>query len=214
LSKYAAREDALQGQILLLSGFLVFSILGNVGLWWGWSQAPRDIRINIPPSLRHGAVVRPDEHFAANVESFAISTFRQLNRWDEDGAKDYGQNIFDAQVYLTPRYREWLLTDMESKAIAGELRDRTRYTLELDDLSTFGEKTKQFDDGSWLVNVRLMIVERVAGVEAKRVGVDYPIRVVRMNVSPLKNPWGLALDGYPEGMQETRIEGARAKNDA
>ncbi len=214
MSKFAGREDALKGQIQLLACVLTFSALANVAMWYGWQQAPKDIRINIPPSLRHGAVVRPDEHFAANVESFAISTFRQLNRWDENGTKDYGQNIFDAQVYLTPRYREWLLTDMESKAQAGELRDRTRYTLELDDLSTFGENTQQFDDGSWLVNVRLMIVERIAGVEAKRVGVHYPIRVVRMNVSPLKNPWGLALDGYPDGMQESRIEGAKAKHDA
>ncbi len=33
-------------------------------------------------------------------------------------------------------------------------------------------------------------------MNVKRVNVRYPLRVVRYNVNPETNPWGLALDGY------------------
>jgi hypothetical protein len=60
-------------------------------------------------------------------------------------------------------------------------------------------------DGSWIVTVNLEIVERVSSMEAKRVAITYPMRVVRMNISPDKNIWGLAVDGYPEGQRSKEI---------
>jgi len=40
------------------------------------------------------------------------------------------------------------------------------------------------------------IQEFVRGMEVKNIKIRYPIRVVRFNVDPERNPWGLALDGF------------------
>lgn len=205
MTKYAAERDALKAHIHTLYFAILVLLTGCLGLWYGWQKAPDNIRVSIPPDLRHGAVVKPGQYQAATIEAFAKSTFREIHRWEEDGSSDYGRKIYELQAYLTPRYRAWLIADMENKAGAGELDKRERYTLELDDSTYQEENVESLEDGSWLVHVRLMIVERVSGVEAKRVGVHYPLRVVKMNISPTKNVWGLAIDGYPAGMQESKI---------
>jgi len=132
-------------------------------LRYGWQKSPENLRITIPPDLRHGAVVKPGEYIAATIEAFTKSTF----------------------------HRQWLLDDIENKAAAGELNGRERYTLEIGDTTYDEDNVKSLDDGSWLVHVRLIIVERVDRVEVKRVGVHYPLRVLKMNISPTKNVWGL-----------------------
>lgn len=212
MSRYASIDDTRKVQLTFSYVMVGLLSLGCLGLGYGWYKSPENLKIDIPPNLRHGAIVKPGDYYAATVEAFATMIFRDVNRWYQNGYKDYGQNIFDNQAYLTPRYREWLLKDMEQKAKAGELKDRVRFMLETESSGNSELNVEGFDDGSWLVHLKLVVVERIAGTEVKRVGVHYPIRVVRLNISPKKNAWGLALDGYPEGMQEKRID-AKAKND-
>ena len=54
---------------------------------------------------------------------------------------------------------------------------------------------------SWLVWLDLQIVERTGSMEAKRTTVRYPFKVVRLNISPEKNIWGLAIDGYANNLE-------------
>ena len=212
MSKYEAAGAAMRAHLRFAYGMIAVLIAGCAGLGYGWYKSPEHLKIDIPPNLQHGAIVRPGEYYAATVEAFANLIFKELNRWYEDGYTEFGQNIFNNQAYLTPRYREWLVNDMENKARAGELKERERFTLSVKQVESV-DNVRSFDDGSWLVDVRVIVVERIAGQEVKRVGVHYPLRVVRIDISPQKNVWGLALDGYPEGMQETRLENAEAVND-
>lgn len=206
MSRLASERDALHQhiQFLYLCNFIMLIVAA--ALWYGWKQSPKNIRVSLPPDLRHGAVVKPGEYAAATIQAFAFATFREFNRWEEDGAADYGNKIFAAQAYLTPRYRSWLVKDMEDKAQNGELQGRSRYMLELDGVGYDSENVQSLDDGSWLVHLKVIIVESIGSIEAKRVSVHYPMRVVKMNVSPQRNIWGLALDGYPSGMEEKLIE--------
>ncbi|MCG8033805.1 MAG: TIGR03746 family integrating conjugative element protein, partial [Candidatus Thiodiazotropha taylori] len=55
-----------------------------------------------------------------NVYAFAFYIFQQLNRWPDDGAKDYGKAIFRISPYVTPRYRTDLMTDLEQRGRKGE----------------------------------------------------------------------------------------------
>lgn len=213
MSRYAAADDAKSAHLQFAYVVICVLTIACAGLGYGWYQSPKHLKIDIPPNLRHGAIVKPGEYYAATVEAFANMIFKDVNRWHEDGLHDYGQSIYDNQSYLTPRYREWLLKDMQTKADAGELKERERFTLSIKDDVGEGENVEVFDDGSWLVNLKLIVVERIDGQIVKRVGVHYPIRVVRMDISPKKNVWGLALDGYPKGMQETRLENVEAAND-
>src|SRR5690606_31621644 len=91
------------------------------GLWIAWMRMPSTITVHIPPDLRAGAVLDLNEVPRANVYTFALYVFQQLNRWPEDGAEDYGKAIFRIAPYLTPNFREALITDMQTKARQGEL---------------------------------------------------------------------------------------------
>lgn len=204
-SRLASERDALHLHITFLYFAIFVSLSIAAGMWYGWYKSPEHLRISIPPDLRKGAVVRPGEFASLTVESFATSIFRELHRWEENGEKDYGKKIQENQAYLTPRYRKWLIEDMNQRYKSGELKQRTRWTLEVDGSAYNADNVVAYDDGSWLVHVRLRIFEEVGGLEAKNITVHYPLRVVNMNISPQKNHWGLALDGYPVGMHEEMI---------
>lgn len=207
MSKYVNVEVARKAHINTLYFFIFVLLMACGALWYGWQTSPQNLRISIPPDLRDGAIVKPDEYQAATVFAFALNTLREIYRWEENGVVDYGKKIQTMQHRLSPAYREFLIRDMNIKNKAGELKDRVRYALELPGHSLYRPEFVQTQsDGTWVVTINIEIVERVASMEAKRVPISYPIRVVRMNISPERNIWGLALDGYPAGRRPEEID--------
>jgi len=204
-SRLASERDALHLHIQFLYFAIFVSLALAAAMWYGWYQAPKNLRISIPPDLRTGAVVKPGEFSSLTVEAFASSIFREIHRWEVDGQDDYGQKILENQAYLTPRYRDWLVSDLNQRDKDGQLKQRVRWSIELDGSGYNPENVVAYDDGSWVVHLRLNIFEEIGGIKAKDIKVHYPLRVVKMNVSPQHNFWGLALDGYPIGMQEELI---------
>ena len=165
-------------------------------LWFGWSQAPKQLTVHVPPDLRSGATLSVNEAPAANVYAFAFYIFQQLNRWPEDGAKDYGKAIFRISPYVTPRYQSELLADLELKGRQGELAYRVRGVQEI---AGHGYEERRVDvlaPGVWVVWLDLNLVESVKGMTVKKTAIRYPLRVVSLAVDPEANPWGLVLDGY------------------
>ena len=155
---------------------------------------------------RHCAV---NEVPAANVYAFAFYIFQQLNRWPEDGAKDYGKAIFRISPYVTPRYRAELLADLELKGRQGELTYRVRGVHEI---AGHGYEERRVDvlaPGVWVVWLDLDLFESVKGMTVKKTAIRYPLRVVSLNVDPEANPWGLALDGFasagPQRLSEAEL---------
>lgn len=172
----------------------------------GWKSAPRDIRIHIPPDLRSGAVVRINEIHAANIYSYVNATMRALYRWEDNGEVNFGERIKELEYRFTQEYKEQLISELNSKQTRGELRNRARYVLERPGFEIYRpEFVVAYDDDSWLVWLDLEIVERTGNVEAKRTTVRYPFRVVRVNISPEKNVWGLAIDGYQTGLKPVTL---------
>jgi len=120
---------------------------------------------------------------------------------------DFRKRVDELQAYLTPAYREQLVVIMKNKMSRGELKGRTRYAIPLEHFNEYKpEYVETLDDGSWLVHIELEIVEKVAGLEAKRVKIHYPLSVARINIDPVKNIWGLALNGIAAGKSEYRVE--------
>ena len=159
-------------------------------------QSQSDITIHIPPDLKTGATLQADKPLAANVYAFATYIFQQLNRWPQDGSVDFSKAIYALSSYLTPSFRESLVTEMETKASRGELAGRERGMTEIVGLDYIEEKVQVVRDGLWLVQIDMELRESVKGVEVKRKRLRYPIRVIRYDVDRETNPWGLALDGY------------------
>lgn len=183
----------------------------------GLRRAPTAIDLHIPPDLTNGAVVRPGEVGAANVYAFALTVWQQVNRWSENGQKDYGTQIFGTSAYLTPQCRDYLQTDMNTRSNRGELSGRTRALGEIPGRMFTDAKVQKIADGIWLVNLETEIQETVRGELVKHIYVRYPLRVVRYRFDAQRNQYGLALDcstrdESPSKIDEAEINQATSQN--
>jgi len=147
------------------------------------------------------------------VYAFAFYIFQQLNRWPENGARDYGQAIFRISPYVPPRYRAELMADMELKGRQGELAYRVRGVHEIVGHGYEERRVDVLAPGVWVVWLDLDLVESVKGMTVKKTAIRYPLRVVSLAVDPEANPWGLALDGFA-GKGPRRLKGSEIEEDA
>lgn len=196
MRRYRLEIDNVRSHLRSLWVVIGLQALIIAALWIGWSQAPRQLRVHVPPDLRSGAVLAAEEAPAANVYAFAFYIFQQLNRWPENGTTDYGRAIFRISPYLTPRYRNDLITDMELKARRGELAYRVRGVHEVPGHGYEERRVDVLSSNVWIVWLDLDLLESVKGMTVKQTTIRYPLRVVRQEIDPETNPWGLALDGY------------------
>ena len=81
-------------------------------------KAQDDVVVHLPPDLRSGATLTPDQIHPANVYAFAFYIFQQLNRWPDDGAEDFGNAIFSLSAYLTPSTERLYKKNLSSKDAA------------------------------------------------------------------------------------------------
>ena len=200
--RYRREIDNVRAHVYTLRGVIGLQFVALVLLWYGWHHAPEHLRVHVPPDLRSGAVMTAGEIPPANVYAFAHYIFQQLNHWPQNGDKDYGAAIFRLAAYLTPRYRAELEADLNLRGRRGELTHRRRGVQELPGHGYEERRVDVLGNGTWVVWLDLSISEWVEGMTVKQTAVRYPIRVVRYDVNPELNPWGLALDGFTD-------EGAR-----
>ena len=196
MRRYRLEIDNVRSHLRSLWAVIALQGLIILALWVGWSQAPKQLRVYVPPDLRSGAVLAAEEVPPANVYAFAFYIFQQLNRWPENGATDYGSAIFRISPYLTPRYRNDLIEDMELKARRGELAYRVRGVHEVPGHGFEERRVDVLSSDAWIVWLDLDLMESVKGMTVKQTTIRYPIRVVRQAIDPETNPWGMALDGY------------------
>ncbi len=203
--RYRSENENLKSHIKTLRLVAAAELLLIAALWHGWESAKAGLRIHIPPDLRSGAVVRADDPQPENVYAFARTIFQSVHYWPRDGQADFGRNIFEASYYLTPRFQQALSADMDTRGKNGELAGRVRSLQEMPGHGYEEGRVRPLGNGVWIVTLDFQVGEYVRGVPVKTVAVSYPLRVVRREGDPARNPWGLALDGY-EGDGPRRIE--------
>lgn len=193
-------------------------LLAVAGIWFAWRQ-PKNIDLHLAPDIRSGDTVRASGGLSSvppsNVYGFAYYIWQQINRWQTDGSKDYGQQIFNMQYFVTPQCQAQLTTDMENRFKAGELRQRTRLVTEIPGFSYNENRVVAESTGAWTVLLDLQVMESFRGQSVKDVFIRYPIRVVRFDVDRERNPWQLAIDCYgssrPARLNETDLTQAGSK---
>lgn len=178
--------------------YIIIAILTLIAFYamWGWKTAPKDIRVYIPPDLRAGGVFEIGEVPTSVVYVFAHYIFQQLNTWREEGKEDYAENIYALKHYMTPRFQVNIQKDLELRAENGELSNRTRTVQELPGSGFSEDKVKVLGNGRWEVILDYDVKEQVNQVSVKETPVRYVLKIVRYNIDPEKNPWGLAIDGF------------------
>jgi len=196
MRRYRQAIDNERAHVRSLWWVIALQTLLMAGLWLGWREAPTRLTVHVPPDLRQGALLEPGAVPPPTVYTFAFYVFQQLNRWPEDGARDYGRAIFRVSPYLTPKYRAELLADLELKGRRGELAYRVRGIQILPGHGFEDDRVEVLARDTWVVTLDLELLESVKGMTVKRTAIRYPLRVVRHAVDFEANPWGLALDGF------------------
>jgi integrating conjugative element protein (TIGR03746 family) len=196
MRRYRYEIDNVRSHLRSLWILIVLLTLMLAGWWFAWMRLPSHLTVHIPPDLRSGAELSLDEVPPANVYTFAFYIMQQLNRWPVNGADEYGKAIFRVSAYLTPKFREQLIADLQAKARAGELARRTRSLQVIAGAGYTSDRVDIVTPDQWVIWLDLELVEHLQGMIVKRTRIRYPVRVVRYAVDAEANPWGLALDGY------------------
>lgn len=204
MKRYRYEIDNVRQHVRSLWAVIAVELVVIAGLIVVLMRLPTAMTVHIPPDLRGGARLGLNEIPPANVYTFAFYILQQLNRWPENGAKDYAAAIYRTSAYLTPEFRETLIDDMQAKARAGELTYRIRGLHAIPDQGFDLTHVDIVSADEWQVRLELELSEQVRGMTVKQVRIQYPVRVVRYAVDAEANPWGLALAGY-SGTGPTRI---------
>lgn len=195
MSKQKKALDGREAHIFTLRALLVLLVLALFYTINGWSGAPERIKIDIPPDLRSGSTRGIAERHPFNVYAFGYYIFQQLNNWPVEGVGDYKERINQLSCYLTPEYKSWLDRDYERRIKKHEL-NRTRAAQEMPERPYSSNRVFTESSDSWVSYYDLNIKETYRGEKVKDIFARYPIRIVRWDVNPECNMWGLALDGY------------------
>lgn len=208
MSQFKNLVDAQKKHILSLRLVIVALVLVCLFEAFGWSKAPDKLTVHVPPDLRAGSTRLWWDIPPENVYSFGLYLFTQINRWPTNGEVDYEKNIKTYQNYITPSCKAILESDYKKRRDAGELRNRVRGVYEIVGRGYVDNPTlrvKQLSKDSWQVNLDLNADEYYLSETVKRAVARYPLKIVRFDADPEKNPYGLVLDCFIGTAQKLEI---------
>ncbi|WP_186207351.1 PFL_4703 family integrating conjugative element protein [Burkholderia gladioli] len=199
MSRFKNEVAHLQAHVRTLrAGAAMLAVLALTA-GFGWWSAPKNLTIHVPPDLRSGSTRRWWEVPPESVYTFAFYVFQQLNRWPTNGEDDYPRNLRALSAYLTPACQATLQQDFAFRRDSGELRQRVRGVYEIPGRGYGDDPTsrvKVISNSNWIVTLDLTADEYFGSEQVKRALVRYALKVVRADIDPEKNPFGLALDCY------------------
>ena len=209
--RFQTQVETANDHIATLRIVIAILVVVIAGMWYGWSTSPERLTVHVPPDLRTGADLPVGDIPHPNVYIFADHIFQQLQRWETNGDEDYRSNIYRLQYFITPRFRAWLEGDFQTKYARGELRNKQRAGQKVDGATYEPRRVQVLGDGSWIVWLDYEIREWVGSTITKTVEIRYPLRVVHFDIDRESNPWGLALDGYPDGLVPRDLDDVAAQ---
>ncbi|MEE9493611.1 MAG: TIGR03746 family integrating conjugative element protein [Gammaproteobacteria bacterium] len=213
MSRY---DDLLAGKdkiIRVLWSTLIITAALAALLGIGWMQSPKNIRVYIPPDLSNGASMSLGEIKKGNIYLFALKIWQQLNRWDTDGSVDYEKKITQYKDYLTPACYQDRLDSISIKRKKRELSGRQRTIEEIPGRGFSNKRVQVNNFNSWTVSLDVQLKETMLGETIKIRHVNYPIRVVRYNVDPQNNIFGLAIDCLADAPRRINLDSQDKENE-
>jgi hypothetical protein len=197
--KYWKKIDSLNhmNRLLLAFSAVLTVIILSLVLALATTQTRYEFWLS-PTMSANGGLMRdgkiPDEY----VQGFVASMLPTLYTWSKSGKEEFAQNIAGFHYYFTPRHQK-LLEKTRDAYDEAQLFNRTQIAslyrfIEPGDIKTIAPDT-------WEVRLIMRITQRLndnnAMVIADKV-VEYHVKVVKVRLSKLHNPFQLALDGYTQ----------------
>ena len=195
-----AKQETINRQrntIQWMAGFIMLLIVALI-------MMPRMITLYYPPDLSTGTEMTIGDIPETSVYGFAYTVFQQLNRWPNNGTKDYEDKLHMLKNYLTPACFQERQDDFKEKKSRNQLTNRQRSVWEIPGRGYSPKRVTQESDSSWLVYLDLHISETMFGEPVKDRLVSYPLRIVRYVADRELNPYNLALDcfaGVPRAIE-------------
>ncbi len=196
---------AINRGLMLVIMLMALALVGSIGLYWNLSKTDT---LWVPPDTSNGAMVQKNMPDKANIYGFSNYIMQYLYHWPIDGAEDYKKNVFDLSFYITPNFKAWLDKDYGTSAnFAGinELSGRQRMLLPLDQKRYSSASVKPLADGVWEITLYYQLREHYKREKIKDTPMRYRLRVVRSEVDPERNAWGLKIDGFVESPSRVEI---------
>jgi len=196
---YWKKIDSLNHLNRLLLAFVTVLLFIVSGLIITLAKLPNRYEFWLTPSMAtNGGLMKAEEVPVEYVQGFVATLMPTLNTWSKAGKSEFTNNLASFHYYFTPRHRQLMEQTLAAYKDA-QLFNRVQVA----SLYRFMESTdvKAIGHNLWEVHLVLRITQRLNDnspmVIADKV-VDYHLRVAKVQLSRLQNPFQLALDGYTQ----------------
>ncbi|HRD70576.1 MAG TPA: DUF2895 family protein [Legionella sp.] len=196
---YWKKVDSLNHINRLLLAFVAVLILIVAGLVTTLANMPKRFEFWLTPTMSvNGGLIRANQISKEYVQGFVATLLPTINTWSNGGKTEFANNLSGFHYYFTPRHQALMNKTLNAYKEA-QLFDRIQVAslyrfMEDDDVKPLG-------NNAWEVHLVLRMIQRLKDdspmVIADKV-VDYHVRVVKVSLSRLQNPFQLALDGYTQ----------------
>lgn len=189
--------DNLQHHNRLLLAFIGLLSVIVLALIINLMTMPKRYEFWLSPNMAaNGGLMKANDIPNEYVQGFVSSLMPTLYTWSNKGKEEFNQNIKAFHYYFTTRH-EQLLRDTLGAYKNAQLFDRSQVA----SLYRFMEPQdiRKIAPDTWEVKLILRITQRLkdnSGMVIADKVVAYHLRVVKLNLSRLHNPFQLALDGY------------------
>ncbi len=194
---YWKKIDSLSHMNRLLLAFIGLLAVIILTLTLSIKNLPKHYEFWLTPSMAaNGGLVEnesiPDEY----VQGFVASMLPTLYTWSKTGENEFSRNLSSFHYYFTPRHQKLL-----EKALNAYQEAQFFNRTQIASLYRFmePEDIKKIAPDAWEVRLILRITQRLSDENAMVISdkvVEYHLRVVKVRLSRLQNPFQLALDGY------------------
>ena len=194
---YWNKIDRLNQVNRVLLAVIVSQIVILIGLIITLSTMPNRYEFWLTPSMAaNGGLLKEGDVPNEYVQGFVATLLPSLNTWSKSGSHEFSKNLNAYRYYFTPRHQQLMgktLAAYKDTQLFNRMQIASLYQfMSAGDVQPIGHNT-------WEVHVLMRITQRLKDASQMVIAdkvVDYHLRVVKVTMSRLQNPFQLALDGY------------------
>lgn len=194
---YWNKIDRLNQLNRVLLAFIMTLVVIVLSLIFTLFTMPSRYEFWLTPSMAaNGGLIKEGDIPSEYVQGFVATLLPSLNTWSKSGNREFSKNLTAYRYYFTPRHQQLM-----EKTLAAYKDTQLFNRMQIASLYQFmsADDIKPAGHNAWDVHVVMRITQRLKDssqmVIADKV-VDYHVRVVKVTISRLQNPFQLALDGY------------------
>lgn len=196
---YWKKIDSLNHINRLLLAFVAALFLIVAGLIFTLVKLPNRFEFWLTPSMAsNGGLIKENQISKEYVQGFVATLMPTLYTWSKAGKTEFASNLASFHYYFSPRHQALM-----DKTLTAYKDAQLFNRVQVASLYRFMEDTdvKRLSDNTWEVHLVLRITQRLKDdspmIIADKV-VDYHIRVAKVTLSRLQNPFQLVFDGYTQ----------------